>query len=55
MGFSGNDAVTVMLYVSASLEVAANSAAGLCLHTTCLLHVVSICFNQEFDSALKRR
>ena len=35
--------------------MAANGSAGLCLHTTCLLLMVSICFNQEFMIALKRR
>ena len=55
MGISENEAVTVMLYVSARLEVAANSSTGLCLHTRCLLHVVSICWNQELYFALKRR
>ena len=35
--------------------MAANGSAGLCLHTTCLLLVVSIYFNQEFIFALKGR
>ena len=53
MGINENDAVTVMLYVSARLEIAANSSAGLCLHMRCLLHVVSISFSQEFKFALE--
>ena len=43
----------MMLYVSARLEIAANSSAGLCLHTTCLLLEVSISFNQECKFALE--
>ena len=50
-----NDAVAVMLYVSARLEIAANSSAGLCLHTRCLLLVVSMCFHSGFDFAVEKR
>ena len=49
-----NDAVTVMLYVSARLEIAENSSAGLCLHTSCLLLVVSIMFSISLALHLRR-
>ena len=55
MGISENEAVTVMLYVSARLEIAANSSTGLCLHTRCLLLVVSMCFHSGFDFAVEKR